>query len=113
MDRRVIYLKRQIASNLRTKFTVKQMAKMIEVSPTRLEEIFKADVGKTPTEYLKDERMKKAVELLETTFKDIKEICYETGIGDQRNFSREFKKRFGQTPTEYRNGLKENDDGGN
>ena len=101
MDRRISYLEKWIKSNLSIQHSVQEMAELVKLSKSRFDELFKAEIGKTPKEYLRDLRMEKAQELLKTTFKSIKEICFEVGIGDQRNFSREFKKRYGQTPTEY------------
>ncbi len=52
--------------------------------------------------YLHDLRLEKARELLETTFKNIDEIRREIGIRNESHFTRDFKKKFGLTPTNYR-----------
>jgi two-component system response regulator YesN len=48
--------------------------------------------------------MRKAVELVETTFLSIKEIRNRVGMRDKRHFAEDFKKAFGVTPTRYREG---------
>jgi AraC-like DNA-binding protein len=39
---------------------------------------------------------------LENSFKHIKEIRFEVGIRDQSHFTRDFKLKYGITPSEYR-----------
>jgi transcriptional regulator GlxA family with amidase domain len=56
----------------------------------------------SPYAYLQKIRISKAMELLEISEKNIVEIAYEVGFGDQNNFTKQFKLRTGMTPTQYR-----------
>lgn len=56
----------------------------------------------SPTQYLKSIRIRKAKELLETTFMSVKQIMSVVGIGDRNHFAHDFKKAYGLSPTEYR-----------
>ena len=47
-------------------------------------------------------RIEKAKTLLSETKKSSLEIAFECGFGSERNFNRQFKKRYGVTPREYR-----------
>jgi len=53
-------------------------------------------------QYLKNARMKKARQLLETSFQSIKAITIECGYNDPAHFEREFKKAYNLTPLQYR-----------
>ena len=52
-------------------------------------------------EFIKNIRLKKAVQLLETENYNISEIAYKVGFNDPSYFSRIFKKQFGKSPSEY------------
>lgn len=65
--------------------------------------IFKMLTQKTFTEYLLDLRIKKALELLQTTDISITKICYEVGFNDVTHFCRTFKKIVGVSAKSYRN----------
>lgn len=55
--------------------------------------------------YLNDLRLSKAREMLadSTCFMQVKEIGVEVGLIDESHFAREFKKKYGATPTDFRN----------
>lgn len=89
-------------SRLRTQPTLEEMSQAVNLSPSRLRSLFKVETGMSPTEYLKDLRLARARELLETTFLQVKEIRIKVGIPDQSNFVRDFKRKYGVSPTEYR-----------
>ncbi len=52
--------------------------------------------------YLNNLRLNHAQKLLESGIKNIQEVADSTGFSDAQYFSKAFKKRFNQTPTEYR-----------
>ena len=56
----------------------------------------------SPGSYIRDLRVKKARELLETTSLSIKEIRLRVGMSDESHFTRYFKKAFGVTPSRHR-----------
>lgn len=53
-------------------------------------------------QYLRRLRLEKARELLEDSFKNVKEIGFAVGMADQTHFTRAFKDKFGLTPSNYR-----------
>lgn len=61
----------------------------------------KALTGKSPIAYIKDVRMKKAVQLLKEKNLNIAEIAYKIGFSDPHYFSKSFKQYYGVSPTEY------------
>jgi signal transduction histidine kinase/ligand-binding sensor domain-containing protein/DNA-binding response OmpR family regulator len=52
-------------------------------------------------EFIKNVRLKKAVQLLESENYSIAEIAYKVGFNDPSYFARTFKKEFGKSPSEY------------
>lgn len=102
MDVRILYLKKIILADLKTQYTVSKLAKHINVSPSYLQTLFKRSTNVSPIQFILNLRLEKSKELLETTFLQVKEICNEVGYTDQCNFTRDFKKKFGYRPTDYR-----------
>ncbi len=63
--------------------------------------------GKTPNEYIKNIKMKKAAELLRTTDKNINQVAYDVGYNDIGYFRKCFKNQFGEAPRAYQQKFKE------
>ncbi|WP_240417267.1 response regulator transcription factor [Paenibacillus periandrae] len=83
--------------------TLENAAKIVYLNPYYLSKYFKTQTGENFSDYLTRVRMNKAVELL----KDVKYKTYEiselVGYSNAKNFTRSFRKYFGQTPREFRN----------
>ncbi|MDQ3634252.1 MAG: AraC family transcriptional regulator [Acidobacteriota bacterium] len=102
MDGRILFLKKQFIENLQHHWTVEEMAEAVELSPSHLQKLFKANIGIPPICYLRELRLEKASDLLENTFLRLKQIGVEIGMINDSHFTRDFKKKFGVTPTQYR-----------
>ena len=59
-------------------------------------------MGVTLKEYITNLRMNYASALIINTDMSISDICVETGFGTRRNFTKEFKRIYFYSPTEYR-----------
>jgi len=93
MDRRILFLKQKIIKNLPSEFSIEELAEEVNLSPSYLHALFKAETDQTPKHFICALRLEKACNLLETTFKQIKEICFEVGFSNQAVFTRTFKKK--------------------
>jgi transcriptional regulator GlxA family with amidase domain len=82
--------------------SIRNIAKSVNLSPRRLAELFKAEMGVSPTQYLRSLRMQKAQALLESSFLTVKEVSFQSGFRDVSHFVRDFKQRYGMTPREFR-----------
>jgi AraC family transcriptional regulator of arabinose operon len=102
MDQRTHVVITYMQNDLRHGYTLCAMARLVNLSPSRLRHLFKSDTNMTPTQYLHALRMQEARQLLETTWLRIKEIGNMVGIAGQSHFAREFKRFYGFTPTVYR-----------
>ena len=63
----------------------------------------KAWTNFTPNDFILEIRMKRAMQLLEQNKINISEICYSVGFRSPKYFGQLFKKKFGKSPSEYKN----------
>jgi AraC family cel operon transcriptional repressor len=64
--------------------------------------VFKKHVQTTPTEYINEQRLNYASNLLRHSDTDIVNICLESGFSNLSHFYHVFKEKFNTTPAEYR-----------
>ena len=83
------------------------LATVANLSPSRLNVVFKEITGLAPKKYIQEQRHKKAVDLLMDTDLSIGEIAEQCGFCDQFEFSRQFKKKWGAPPLTYRTTLRQ------
>jgi transcriptional regulator GlxA family with amidase domain len=57
-------------------------------------------------EYIRKQRIEKAIEMLGSTENSLAEIAYLTGFSDQSHFNRIFKLHTGQNPSTFRKSLR-------
>ena len=103
MDDRVCIIQQYLRSNFAEPISVESLARLVNLSSSRLAHLFKSEIGSTPTSCLKFIRLEKARDLLETTCLSIKQIMPLVGMSDKDNFRRDFKKAYGLPPKQYRN----------
>lgn len=82
--------------------TVHEMANRANLSPSRFSVIFKQQYGKTPHQYLMDMRVNHACELLENTDLALEQIADYCGFSDLHHLSKQFKRKVGQPPGQFR-----------
>ena len=82
--------------------TLAELASDYHISPSHLSHLFKKVTGYSPMDYLQACRLSAAKRELTEGNRNIKEIVYRCGFGDESNFSRTFKERTGLTPSEFR-----------
>nr|WP_302594546.1 helix-turn-helix domain-containing protein [uncultured Acetatifactor sp.] len=83
--------------------TLRDVAKMVNLNPNYISQLFKKSAGTTFSHYLTNLRITNAKKLLTTTDISINEISLKTGFNDYFYFLKTFKKYTGHTPSEYRN----------
>lgn len=66
--------------------------------------------GKTPIEFIRSIRLKKAAQLLEKSGMSVAEIAYEVGFNSPKNFTKFFKEEFKVLPSQYLANKKEKDE---
>lgn len=92
---------RYIRKHLSAPLTLEILAEQANFSPIYFHNLFKASTGKTPHEYIEEQRLKKAMHLLISTNMTLAQICYECGFSSQSYFNYVFKRNTGKTPRTY------------
>lgn len=83
-------------------FTIDVLAEEMMMSRTQLFPRVRKLTGKTPNQYLQDVRFEQALQMLQNKeCETVKEVAYSVGYKDVKYFSREFKKRVGDSPSSY------------
>lgn len=91
-----------IESELHRPLLLSEISARVGVSASRLEHLFRRETGKTFKAHLRERRLAKAQGLLTDPTLSIKQIADAVGYTFARNFSRDFRKRFGCPPSRYR-----------
>ena len=84
-----------------TDFDVDKLATEVGMSRSVLYKKLKALTDMSVNDFVKSFRLQKATQLLKQKKLTINEIAYAVGFNDRKYFSKEFKKQFGKTPSEY------------
>ena len=91
-----------LVNNLQQRFTIDELSRRYLVNTSFLKAAFKTVYGQPIASYMKEYRIKKAMELLRTTNDSIASIATCVGYETQGKFTKAFKDVALQLPTEYR-----------
>ncbi|EON77564.1 transcriptional regulator [Lunatimonas lonarensis] len=94
-----------VRNNYNEKITLKQVAAMVNMSPTAFCRYFKYKSQKTFSRFLIEVRIANACKLLCQDDLNTSECCYHSGYNNLSNFHKHFKSVTGMTPLEFRNSL--------
>ncbi|MCK5844641.1 MAG: helix-turn-helix transcriptional regulator [Victivallales bacterium] len=98
----VMKAKKMMDATPSNRFTLDVLAKTAGLSVSRFCAEFKRVVGVSPIEYLIRNRMRQARYLLEDRNRNISEVADILGYSDIFQFSKQFKKHFGASPSKIR-----------
>lgn len=90
-----------------SELTIDDFANKLLLSRTVFYRKLKSIVGLTPVDFIRDIRIKRAVQLIDSGRFNISQVAYMTGFNDPKYFSKCFKKQMGATPTEYKDKQKQ------
>ncbi len=82
--------------------SVRLLAVSLNISPSRLRHIFKSSTGLSFNQYVKRLRLQRARQLLLDTHLSVKQVMIEVGIFDHSHFAKDYRKEFGETPSQTR-----------
>ncbi len=92
------YVQKNISSDI---ISVSMLAEVFYLSESTLLRQLKRLTGLTPVQYIQEIRLNEARHLLETRqYDSIAQVADKVGYKDARSFSRIFKQRFGQLPSD-------------
>ena len=104
-DIRVNYVVALIQRHFAEPCAVDELARAVNVSPSYLTRLFRDQTGRSPASFVREVRLRRAYELVQTTFLSIKEVMAAVGWNDPSHFSRTFKRHFGVSPQGLRAAL--------
>ncbi len=88
-----------------TEFLVEDLCKEMGMSRVYFYKKILALTDKTPSEFIRFIRLKRAADLLLKSQKFVNEIAFEVGFNDPKYFRKYFKEEFGVTPNEYKKNI--------
>ncbi|HET9569877.1 MAG TPA: two-component regulator propeller domain-containing protein [Bacteroidales bacterium] len=86
-----------------SELTVDQLVSVVGMGRTVFFNKLKGILGMSPIEFIKETRIKRAAQLLDTGQFNVSEVSFQIGMNDARYFSKCFKQKYGMTPSEYKN----------
>ena len=91
-----------LTSDLSKRYTIEELSVMFHINQTTLKAAFKTVFGKSVAAYMKDYRIKRAMEYLTQTDMPVSEISCLVGYENQSKFTQAFKSVTGVLPKDYR-----------
>lgn len=91
-----------LQKNLDRPPTLKELAKKVGMSPSKLKTIFPKALGLPPYEYLRKLRMEKAMALLTEKRMKVTDVAMEVGYSNISHFAKSFHKEFNINPSQVR-----------
>jgi AraC family transcriptional regulator len=102
MDQKVLPALYHVQSNLDGDLELEALARVAGFSPSHFHEVFQAEVGETPRQYVERIRLERAAFHLRIQDEPILRVALDVGYQSHETFSRAFKRRFMMTPSDYR-----------
>ena len=101
-SRRINKVIAYIQEHFQEEISLELVASSVGMSESAFSHFFKKRTNRSFIDFLNDIRIGNAAKMLYETSNTISEICYASGFNNVSNFNRLFKKKKGQTPTEYK-----------
>lgn len=99
-------LKEMIQDHIDTNLSLKELSKDLDINPSYLSREFSKHFGNLSFgEYIRKQRIDRAIQLMENPAYSLTEISYLTGFSDQSHFTRIFRKHTGRNPSDFRKNL--------
>ncbi|NLR90918.1 helix-turn-helix transcriptional regulator [Flammeovirga agarivorans] len=98
----VFKIKDIITTDIKSKPVVSELAQEYGINLNKLEKVFKHLFKETVYQFYKKARIYKVQDEIKSTNKAFTEIAYDYGYTDVNHMSKNFKKTFGITPSQYK-----------
>lgn len=95
------HAQRFIGENIRQKLSVPAVAREVGVSPSYLTALFHKNLQISPGEYIRRAKLQESKVMIREGKMNFTEIAQLLQYSTVHHFSRQFKEKFGITPTEY------------
>jgi AraC family transcriptional regulator len=101
LRRSIEFIQTHLESNLR----LSDLAREAKLSTSHLVRSFRQSTGKTPYQYLLQQRIERARSLMRDHRASLTEVALASGFADQHHLARVFRRITGVTPSTYRRSL--------
>lgn len=91
-----------MTEDLRRHDTLQELSRKFNIPLTTMKDCFKGVYGCSLYSYMKSYRMQAATVLLKNTSESVTEIAAKLGYDNPSKFSEAFKKKFAESPSEFR-----------
>ncbi|MCL6571451.1 MAG: response regulator [Bacillus sp. (in: Bacteria)] len=91
-----------INDHLSHEITLKHIGDYVYLNPQYVGQLFKSELNQTFTDYITEERLKRAKQLLKGTSLKVYEVAQLSGYKSPKHFMTVFKQEVGITPVQYR-----------
>ncbi|MDR1062057.1 MAG: AraC family transcriptional regulator [Clostridiales bacterium] len=102
MDRHVAEVNNYICNNLEKDLSIATLADCFHFNPSYLSRMYKKKMGMSMSEYICEQRLKKARQLLSASNCKIKDVAEAAGFSSPSYFTQCFSRAFSISPQEYR-----------
>ena len=90
-----------VSAHIREKLSVPLVARQVDVSPSYLTALFHKNLQISPGEYIRRVKLQESKQMIRENNLNFTEIAAALQYSTVHHFSRQFKEKFGITPTEY------------
>ena len=101
-SRRIAMVCNYIENNYAKTINLSDVASLVNMSESAFSHFFKKRTNTSFKDYLTNVRISHGCQLLTKTTHSVAEVCFACGFNNLSNFIRIFKKKKGQTPSDYR-----------
>jgi AraC family transcriptional regulator len=100
--RQLLQVLEYINEHLDQDIKLADLAALLGMSQFHFSHLFKQTIGTAPYQYLLQQRVERAKQLLQQTDQSIMEIAFLCGFNSHSHLSKQFRQLTGMTPTAYR-----------
>ncbi|MDZ8055946.1 MAG: helix-turn-helix domain-containing protein [Aulosira sp. ZfuCHP01] len=101
-QRQLLQVLEYINEHLNQDIKLADLAALLGMSQFHFSHLFKQSMGTAPYQYLLQQRIERAKQLLKQTERSIMDIALECGFNSHSHLSKQFRQFTGMTPTAYR-----------
>ena len=98
-------VKEHVDENYSEEISLEKAAQIAATEKTYFSTFFRKKVGITFTDWLRQIRVAKAIEIIKTRNQSICDTAFEVGFGDLRSFERAFKRYTNMTAREFKQSI--------
>ena len=99
MTKLMVFIEKRLSDE---ELRIEEMAEAVGLGRTVFYSKIKELVGVSPSDFLRQVRMERALQLVAKSKMSVSEVAYSVGFTDPKYFTKCFKKQTGMTPSEYR-----------